>query len=274
VPDLDRILTAYEHRLRRLADDLVTDLDPSPDEHVHILLVTQLLQSIVRTYGTFQLSHAGVLDASTSVMYAAAGHPGRGALNVPLRSLVDSGTLAPTQARFLNANLGMKRTILVSGPVNAGKSTLLNALIGLLPAALRIFSIMSQGEDLPALRGRSLVARFTAQSGTAERQSAFQQACRTAPDWLVIGELLPPDGPYFVEALRGDAAALATVPISDSAASLADWLGLAGAAAEQLADLNPLVVEMERDKTGRPRVTRVVELSLKDGAVLVTPRQQ
>lgn len=274
MPDFDRILTAYEHRLRQLADELVADLDPSPEEQVHVLLVTQLLQGIVRTYGSFQLSHASVLDASTSVMYAAAGHDGRGALNVPLRSLVDSSTLTPAQVRFLNANLGMKRTILVSGPSNVGKSTLLNALIGLLPADLRILSLLSEGEDLPALRGRSFVAQLTAQSGTAERQSAFQRAGRTAPDWLVIGELLPPDGPLFIEALGDDAAALATVPVGDPAASLAEWLGLAGAAAERLADINPLVVEMERDKTGRPRVTRVVELSFKDGAVLVTPRRQ
>ena len=172
MPEFDRILTAYEHRLRQLTDELVADLDPSAEERLHLALVTQLVQSIVRTYDSFQITRPVDLDASTSVMYAAAGQEGRGILNVPLRSLVDSGTLSPAQARYLNGNLGMRRTSFISGGANVGKSTVLNALIGLLPGDMRLAVIRDDMEELPALRGRPVLVQITAQSGTPDREAS------------------------------------------------------------------------------------------------------
>ena len=268
MPEFDRILTAYEHRLRQLADELAADLDPSPEERLHLALVAQLVQSIVRTYDSFQITRPTDLDASTSVMYAAAGQEGRGILNVPLRSLVDSGTLSPAQARYLNGSLGMRRTLFISGGANVGKSTVLNALIGLLPGDLRLAVIRDDNEELPALRGRPVVVQITAQSGTPDREEAFRQAGRLRPDWVIVDQLRPGEGPLLLEVLTLDTGALATVAVPDAEASLTEWLGLRPDTMEHLADLNPLAIHLERDRTGRPRISRVVELALKEAGVL------
>lgn len=272
MPEFDRILTTYEHRVRQLVDELVTEVDPTPEERAHLLLVTQLVQAVIRAYDAFQMAGPTPLDASTSVMYAAAEQDRRGALNVPLRSLVDSGTLTPAQARFINGSLGMRRSILICGQANVGKSTLMNALIGLLPGDPRLFVVREDGCDLPALRGRSFVVQVAVPIGTGERGGAFQKIGEARPDWVVVEGLTPDDGPVFLETLSLNTGGLATVLTPEADVSLAEWLGLTGETAEHLAELNPLAVRLERDRAGRPRIAQIVELGLRERQVKTADR--
>ncbi len=274
MPESDSVFAAYEHRLRQLVDELVADLDPSPEERAHLLLVTQLMQALLRTYDSCQIARPSPLDASTSVMYASAVVEGRGALNVPLRSLVDSGTLSPSQARFLNGNLSMRRSIFISGAPNVGKSTMLNSLIGLLPQDARLVIVRGDSEELPALRGRSSVIQIAAQSATPEREVAFRKAAKMRPDWIVVDQLQPSDGPLFLKSLTLDTGGLATVPIPETETSLSEWLTLKPTLMEHLAELNPIALHMERDKVGRPRIVRLVEPALKKARVVTVARRK
>jgi hypothetical protein len=43
---------------------------------------------------------------------------------------------------------------------------------------------------------------------------------------------------------------------------------------EHVVDLNPLALHLERDRTGRPRIARVVELALKEAGLLAGARLQ
>jgi Tfp pilus assembly pilus retraction ATPase PilT len=198
VPEFDRILSAYEHGLKKLADELIAELDPPEEERVHLLLVSQLIQSLVHTYDAFQLNRAPALEASKSVMYAAAEQQERRVLNVPLRSLVESNTMTAWHARFLNASLGMKRSVIVTGDTNVGKSTLVNALIDLLPRDQRIVVIDDGDEGLPSLRGRSFTVQLKAKHGSPNRATAFHKATDMKPNWLVVEELSRRDGPSFL----------------------------------------------------------------------------
>ena len=269
----DRILAAYEHGLRRLADDLVTELDPPEQEKIDLMLVVQLLEAIVRTYDTFQLNRSPSLEASKSVMYAAASQQERRVLNVPLRSLVDHNTLTAWHARFLNGSIGLKRTVIVSGEANVGKSTLLNALIELIPRDQRVVVIDDADEELPTVRGRSFTVQIKAKRGTAARLTAFRKAADMKPNWIVAGELARRDGPAFLESLMGGVSGLATVETPDPETTLTDWLAVSRATADHLNSANPLLVHMERDQGGRPRLDKILEAKMDGELLVLTPRR-
>jgi len=273
VPAFERILAAYEHGLKRLADELVAERDPPEEERAHLMLVAQILQAVVQSYDAYQLNRAPSLEASTSVMYAAAAQQERRVLNVPLRSLVDNSTMTAWHARFLNGSLGLKRTMIVSGGPNVGKSTLLNALIDLLPRDQRVVMVDDAEDELPALRGRSFTVQIKAKRGTPARATVFRKCADMKPNWLVAGELVRRDGPGFLEALAEGASGLATVQTPDPEATLSDWLVMSKTAGGYLEKVNPLVIHMERDQGGHPRIQRIVEVTMDNGNLVLTPRR-
>ena len=271
--DVDRILSVYERRLKKLADDLMAEIDPPAEERVHLLLVSQLVQSLVRSYDAFQLNRTPALEASKSVMYAAAEQHERRILNVPLRSLVESNTLTPWHARYLDTSVGIKRTVVVSGESNVGKSTLMNALIDLLPGDQRLVVIDDGDEGLPSLRGRSFTVQLKAKNGTPARATAFRKAVDMKPNWLVVGELSLRDGPNFLRALAAGSSGLATVQTPDPEAALSDWLAMSKDAADDLAKLDLVLVHMGRDQGGHPRIEKIFEAAVEEGGLALTPRR-
>lgn len=273
MPGFDRILAAYEHGLKKLADELLAELDPPEDDRSDLMLVAQILQAVVHSYDSYKLNRTPALEASTSVMYAAAAQQERRVLNVPLRSLVDNNTMTPWHARFLNGSLGLKRSIIVSGGPNVGKSTLLNALIDLLPCDQRIVVVDDAEEELPALRGRSFTVQIKARRGTPARATVFHKAADMKPNWVVAGELVRRDGPGFLGALTEGASGLATVQTPDPETTLTDWLAMSKAAAEHLKKVNPLVIHMDRDQGGHPRIDRVIEVTMEEEVLVLTPRR-
>jgi Flp pilus assembly CpaF family ATPase len=274
VPTFDRILAAYEDRLRRLADDLVREIDPPEDERAQLMLVVQILQAVVHAYDSYQLNRAPSLEAATSVMYAAAaGDQGRRVLNVPLRSLVDNNTVSPYYARYLNGSLGLNRSLIISGGPSVGKATLLNALIEFLPRDRRLVVVDDGEVELPALRDRSFMVQLTAKHGTPARVTVFRKAAEMKPNWVIARDLVRRDGPAFLETLTGGASGLATVSTPDPEAILGDWLAMKKETAAHLSTIKPLIIHMERDQGGRPRVLRVFEAVTDEDRLVLTPIQ-
>ena len=104
--------------------------------------------------------------------------------------LVRHGSLPPEVLPEARAVLPAWRNVLVSGGTASGKTTLLNALIELLPEDERIVSI----EDTLELRmDWSNCVRFEARgidSGSVTSRDLVRHALRHRPDHIAVGEVL------------------------------------------------------------------------------------
>jgi hypothetical protein len=271
--DPERILTAYEKGLNQLHEELAARLGLGREEQEHLKLINELLLSIVRTYGSFYISRKTMLDASTSVMYATSvGPAGEQVLNVSLASLVENSTLTAWQARFITSCLGTRRTLFVAGEEGVGKSTLLNALLQLLPVDQRMVAI-EEAERLPALKNRSFTVRLTSEPASPARLTALRKAMEMQPNWLVVDDLAPADGPAFLEALGSPVAGLASMDTSDLESTLRDWVARQASVAEGLTSIQPVIAYLGYDRAGSPRVLDIYEVLADPDGVRVQPRR-
>jgi pilus assembly protein CpaF len=114
---------------------------------------------------------------------------------VGLRSLDDlvaAGSLTDAAARFLEASVTAGLNILVAGGTQAGKTTLLNALCGAIPARERVVTVEEVFEL--AVRRPDVVAMQTRQAnleGTGEipLRRLVKEALRMRPSRLIVGEV-------------------------------------------------------------------------------------
>jgi type IV secretory pathway ATPase VirB11/archaellum biosynthesis ATPase len=258
--DFNRIRASYEQGLSDLAQEIIAEFDLRAAERDHVVLLDRLFQAVLDAYGASRVDSSSSLDVSTSVMYAAADKNASQVLNVPLRSLVDSNTLSPWQARFLNGSLRLRHSVIVAGPADTGKSTLLNALVLLIPLDAQVASI-EDTQRLPALRNRSFTVTLQAPSGTPAFAGALDKARDMKPAFILAGEMShPQDCLSFLRTALTGACCLGTLETPDPQLLLAEWLTLAKDAPQLLSEVKPLITFMQIDPVGRPKLAKLLEL--------------
>lgn len=119
-----------------------------------------------------------------------------------LPDLVRLGTLSEAQAQRVTRAMAERETILVSGPVSSGKTTLLETLIGVLPAQPPVSVLLI--EDVPEIHStyphtRRLVV--PASDGQLSLRELVHAGLRMRPDLVVIGETRGPEAADLVYAL-------------------------------------------------------------------------
>jgi type IV secretory pathway ATPase VirB11/archaellum biosynthesis ATPase len=271
--DLDRTFAEYESGLRRLHEDLAERLSARPEEREYLDLLHHLMLNLLSSYASYRLAHRAILDTHTSVMYAAVGARARGTLDVPLNILVDEGMLTPWQARFLGGSVSLKRTVFLAGAPGTGRSTLLNALVHLLPVDQRVVAVEDEA-GLPALRDRAFVVRLPGMAGTPGRTTALEKAAGMGATWLLIEDLDAAHAPAFFEILRGPVSGLASLAAEEPEKTLRGWAASAPGLLERLEEVGPLVVNLSRDEGGRPRVTGLYEATSEEGEVRLNERSE
>lgn len=109
-----------------------------------------------------------------------------------LDELVRAGSLTDHAARFLDASVAAGLNVLVAGGTQAGKTTMLNALCGAIPARERVVTV----EEVFELNVRlpDVVAMQTRQAnleGTGEiaLRRLVKEALRMRPSRLIVGEV-------------------------------------------------------------------------------------
>ncbi len=189
------------------------------------------------------------------------------------RELVEMGTLTPAQLERLEAAVGERRSVLVSGGTGSGKTTLLNAISQFIGAGERVVTI----EDAAELRLRQPhVVRLESRPASVEERGEvtirdlLRNALRMRPDRIVIGEVRGVEALDLLTALNtGHDGALSTVHANsavDAVARIETLALMAGvglphaAIAEQARRGIDLVVQLERGAGGDRRVVEIAEV--------------
>ena len=185
----------------------------------------------------------------------------------------------PTVIEVLKTAVADRQTMVISGGTSTGKTSLLNALGGCIPADERVVTIEEAAElrlDLPHL------VRLEAQPANADGHGAVTVAelvrasLRLRPDRLIIGEVRGAEAFDLLQALNtGHAGSLTTVHANDPDGALRrlETLALTGphrwtpaAAREHVTAGVDLVVQLCRSGDGHRSITDIVRVRDVDGA--------
>ncbi|MHA0289399.1 TadA family conjugal transfer-associated ATPase [Mycobacterium sp. C3-094] len=200
-----------------------------------------------------------------------------------LDALAATGTIPAEAAALLRGIIAARLAFVVSGGTGSGKTTMLAALLGAVPADERILCVEDAAELAPPHPHLvSLVARAANVEGVGEVtvRDLVRQALRMRPDRIVVGEVRGAEVVDLLTALNtghdGGAGTVhanspAEIPARFEALAALGGLGRA-ALHSQLGAAIQVVVHMSRTRTGQRRVAEIGVLRReRDGAVSVVP---
>ncbi|NGN70392.1 TadA family conjugal transfer-associated ATPase, partial [Streptomyces sp. A7024] len=198
-----------------------------------------------------------------------------------LAELAAAGTVPPGGETLLRRLVAARLSFLISGGTGTGKTTLLSALLSLVPADERIVLAEESAELRPAHpHVVGLEARPANQEGVGlvTLQDLVRQALRMRPDRLVVGEVRGPEVLDLLAALNtGHEGGCGTVH-ANAAADVPARLEALGAVAgldraalhSQLAAALAVVLHLVRDRAGRRRIAEVRVLDRTEGGLVTT----
>jgi pilus assembly protein CpaF len=142
-----------------------------------------------------------------------------------LSDLVGNGTLLPETAAFLSAAVSARKNLMIAGATNAGKTTLLRALVNQIPPSERLITVeraLELGIDhFPELHPN--VVAFEERLPNSEGQGAISMAdlvrrsLRMNPSRVIVGEVLGDEIVTMLNAMtQGNDGSLSTIHANSS----------------------------------------------------------
>ena len=186
--------------------------------------------------------------------------------------LAERGVLPGAAATLLGRALAARRNILVVGPKGAGRSTLLGALVGSLPAGDRVVVVESR-DEVVHIRRDAIGLR-----PEGDGVQALTLALRLPAHRLVLAESTEATARALLGVMStGTEGMLAVMDGATGALGLARLAALAAqdpwltrdAATARIAATRPLVVELARFGDGQSRVTAIGEARSSGGGLQV-----
>lgn len=156
-----------------------------------------------------------------------------------LGDLVALGSLTGQAASFLDATVRAGLNVLVSGATQAGKTTMLNALAGSVPATQRIitceevFELRIAARDLVAMQCRQPSLEGT---GEITLRRLVKEALRMRPDRIVIGEVREAEAFDLLIALNSGIPGMCTLHASSAREAIGKMTALPLLAGENVSD--------------------------------------
>jgi len=207
-------------------------LERVPDRTLEVRNLTVAIKNIARACGDEISDHQPILDARledgsrVAAMFPPCSVDGptltirKFTHRYSLEELVSVATLTPTLARDLQAAVGDRNNILISGGTGTGKTTLLNALAENIPPSDRIVLIEETSEIL--IEKPNLV-RFEARRAQVPLgqetplpavtiADLLRATLRHRPDRILVGEVRGPEAFDLLQALNtGHMGSLSTI---------------------------------------------------------------
>ncbi|SKC53468.1 CpaF family protein [Krasilnikoviella flava] len=156
-----------------------------------------------------------------------------------LDHLVRLGSLTSHAAAFLDAAVRAGLNVLVSGATQAGKTTMLNALAGSIPAGQRVISCEEVFEVRFAARDHvAMQCRQPSLEGTGEipLRRLVKEALRMRPDRIVIGEVREAESFDMLVALNAGIPGMCTVHANSAREAVTKMCTLPLLAGENVSD--------------------------------------
>ena len=215
--------------------------------------VRDLVEKMLKVSGRRLDLSSPFVDASLPGRRAAArGDPGRhaaalvrehpqvrGAGDDARRARRRSGSLTPHAAAFLQAAVRAGLNVLVSGGTQAGKTTLLNALAGAIPARERVITCEEVFElRLVARDWVAMQCRQPSLEGTGEipLRRLVKEALRMRPNRLLVGEVREAEALDLLIALNAGVPAMCTIHANSAREALTKLCTLPLLAGENVSD--------------------------------------
>jgi pilus assembly protein CpaF len=183
-----------------------------------------------------------------------------------LAELVANATLSSSLCDELHEAVERRQNILISGPTGSGKTTLVKALLDLIPAHERVLLIEDTAE-LPLDRPNSV--RFATREGVSIRD-LLKASLRHRPDRIVVGEVRDGAAYDLLQALNtGHAGSISTLHASSATHALNRLARLAlqadtglpfASIQSEIGDAIQYVVHIER-RGSRREVTELIRVT-------------
>jgi len=190
-----------------------------------------------------------------------------------IADLVELEVMNEAVANLLIASVAARKNILVSGSTQAGKTTLLNALVSSIPVSERVITIEEVFELRPRLP--DCIAMQTRGSnfegvGEISIRRLIKEALRMRPSRIVIGEIREAESLDLLIALNSGIPGMATLHANSAREAIRKLQTLPLLAGENITQefLTPtvaraidLVVHVAMDQSGQRRIQQVLEVN-------------
>ena len=195
--------------------------------------------------------------------------------------LIEIGSIPAEMAEVLQAVVGSRRNVLISGGTGSGKTTLLNAMSAYIDNRERIVTIEDSAElqlqqehvvrletRPPNIEGRGEVAQ----------RDLVKNSLRMRPDRIILGEVRAGEAFDMLQAMNtGHEGSMTTVHANttrDALSRVEQMIGMSGidiparSARAQIASAMHVVIQVARLSDGRRKVVSLSELTGMEGYVI------
>lgn len=200
-----------------------------------------------------------------------------------LANLIELGSLSQNMANYLRIITRVRANVLVSGGTGAGKTSLLNAMSKNIHADERIVTIEDAAELLfqqpHVVRLETRPASLEG-SGQVDQQQLLVNALRMRPDRIILGEVRSKEAFDMMQAMNtgheGSMSSIHANNPTDALVRLENLLLMSqanmplSAIRRQMVSALDVIIQINRMRDGKRRITRIVEVSGIEGEQIQT----